>query len=723
MLLLTGAAPDLKPERATTWSGTVEFKPRLVAGLDVKATYFNIDYRDRLASPFTSVLSALYNPIYDDFIAYDPSAAEVNALIATVPGGLVNETGAPFDPAGVGAIVDTSLRNSERQRIHGIDIDADYRIELGRSGTLRLSGSASHLVSAQQLSAGQPFLPLAGTIFHPPHWRGRAGHDVGRPRQEPFGIRQLCRLQHGRRACGPARGQRVHDARPHRHLAQRSSDRTAPQRGAATGGVEHPQPKATRHPHRLSFRSALRFHQREPGRTLPWRLASKGLVMRRILLGCACAAALVPSPLMRVRLRVPSAVRSFRPSGCRRASSRSRPMTWSGCGTSARPSRILFLGPPSRSRPTGVRRHSSFARAIPDERLLPGDGDRRSCRGQMRPRIVDEGGESILPTIDLRGIAALPSGLPRVITPRWSADGKWFAFLKRSGQTTQVWRAFADGSGSALFTHAATDVVDFRIGRMARASFTQRAPGSSARAQRTNKRALTGGIMTIGSFPCCPRDPSCRADRARSRSSMSGVGRSRSAARGSCARRGRPRDHRGRGRADPPRSPDSRSRRPTSPAEPSPEHFGPIADRTTASCTARRARAPRPWWRRGRPTSGSSAAKAGRTPQPQSMTGTLKNGGFTGSTSPKTCFRAVRPMAIAVCLVDSSLKPRKLVRLDPATGERKILFDPNPEFARSCLASRTAALAKLLRDRDGRRSCTSGRLPGRPALSDGHRPI
>jgi outer membrane receptor protein involved in Fe transport len=175
VLLLTGAAPNLKPERATTWSGTLEVKPRFIPGLDLRATYFHIDYRDRLASPFTSVLSALYNPLYDDFITYDPSAADVNALIATIPGGLTNQTGAAFDPAGVGAIVDTSLRNSERQRIHGVDLDADYRLDFGRSGTLQLSGSASHLHSDQQLSAGQPFFPLAGTIFHPPHWRGRAG--------------------------------------------------------------------------------------------------------------------------------------------------------------------------------------------------------------------------------------------------------------------------------------------------------------------------------------------------------------------------------------------------------------------------------------------------------------------------------------------------------------------------------------------------------------------
>jgi dipeptidyl aminopeptidase/acylaminoacyl peptidase len=34
-----------------------------------------------------------------------------------------------------------------------------------------------------------------------------------------------------------------------------------------------------------------------------------------------------------------------------------------------------------------------------------------------------------------------------------------------------------------------------------------------------------------------------------------------------------------------------------------------------------------------------------------------------------------------ICLREGSLQPRRLERLDPATGERTLLFDPNPEFA------------------------------------------
>jgi outer membrane receptor protein involved in Fe transport len=175
VLLVEGSSPNLRPEHATSWSGTFEARPRVIPGLDVQATYFNVDYRDRIAPPIPSVTTALGNPVFADLIVYNPSAEQVAAAIAAAPGGLVNQTGEPFDPSAVGAIINASIRNTERQRIHGVDLNADYHVDLGDRGKLLLTGASSYLSSNQQLAANQPTIQLAGTIFRPPHWRGRGG--------------------------------------------------------------------------------------------------------------------------------------------------------------------------------------------------------------------------------------------------------------------------------------------------------------------------------------------------------------------------------------------------------------------------------------------------------------------------------------------------------------------------------------------------------------------
>jgi outer membrane receptor protein involved in Fe transport len=174
VLLLGGGNPNLHSEHATSWSATLEVHPRRVEGLNLRATYFDVDFRDRIASPMTDVLSALPNPLYRDLITFNPTADQVNALIATLPQGLSNQTGAPFDPSSVAAIIDDAPRNTARERVHGVDFGGDYRLALAPQNSLLLSAEGSWLDSNLQLTASQPVIPRAGTIFNPPHWRGRA---------------------------------------------------------------------------------------------------------------------------------------------------------------------------------------------------------------------------------------------------------------------------------------------------------------------------------------------------------------------------------------------------------------------------------------------------------------------------------------------------------------------------------------------------------------------
>jgi outer membrane receptor protein involved in Fe transport len=175
VLVVAGGRPDLRSERATTWSAGLELRPASLNGLRLAADYFRIDYRDRIGSPISGTLSALANPLFRDLIVFNPTADEVSALVASFQLPLSNQTGVPFNPGNVGAIIDTAIRNTAKLRAEGVDLAADYRVDLAPTRRLFLTAAASYLESEQQLTEGQPLIRQAGTIFRPPNWRARAG--------------------------------------------------------------------------------------------------------------------------------------------------------------------------------------------------------------------------------------------------------------------------------------------------------------------------------------------------------------------------------------------------------------------------------------------------------------------------------------------------------------------------------------------------------------------
>ena len=84
-------------------------------------------------------------------------------------------------------------------------------------------------------------------------------------------------------------------------------------------------------------------------------------------------------------------------------------------------------------------------------------------RAGAHPIFVDRGGALIRRPMDAGVFPMRMTGLPAIITPHWSPDGSWIAFLKRVRGTTQIWRADAQGGGSEALTHFEQDVLDFRI--------------------------------------------------------------------------------------------------------------------------------------------------------------------------------------------------------------------------------------------------------------------
>lgn len=175
-----GGNTNLKPERAESWSATLDFTPHQLPGLHFQASYFSTIYKNRIVTPITYSTQALSTAAYGPWVDLSPTSAEIATAVGN-KATFTNYAGTTFDPTSVVAIVDNRNFNAGRQTIHGIDMLLDYRTRLGGdAGTLGLSGHAAYLVSRQQLIAGAPITELAGTLFNPPHWRGNFGLSWGK---------------------------------------------------------------------------------------------------------------------------------------------------------------------------------------------------------------------------------------------------------------------------------------------------------------------------------------------------------------------------------------------------------------------------------------------------------------------------------------------------------------------------------------------------------------
>lgn len=303
-----------------------------------------------------------------------------------------------------------------------------------------------------------------------------------------------------------------------------------------------------------------------------------------------------------------------------------------------------------------------------------------------RPRIVDRGGELLLLTIDLRGIADFPAGNSRVVTPRWSPDGSWIAFLKRTAGTTQVWRAMTDGGGSAPITHSPIDVIDFRIGADGSTIVYAIRPGLERARRATERESLAGFHYDERFSPFASKRPFAAAPVEREAKVLdlaTGRVQAATATETVLVRAGRELIATA---GAPAGEPDGRlwisATTLTGGAKAGSLHAR-MANGSTALCTKPECEgATEPWWVPGdrrvrffRREGWARASTAIYEWIPDS--GSVRRLYIT-----EDVLADCAPSGEAlICLRDSSLRPRRFEWLDPATGSRRLLFDPNTEFS------------------------------------------
>lgn len=172
VIVLRGNDPDLRPERATTWTLGADFKPQFLPGAHASMTWFSIDYRDRIASPSAQLFNFLVNrSVYAGITEANPSAARVAALYASpIFSNFLNiPQTAPF-----AAVVDARLQNLSVVKQSGLDMDVGYGFRLGRGkADLGLAGTyIAHI--RQALTPSAPVSDVVGVLGNPVDFRARA---------------------------------------------------------------------------------------------------------------------------------------------------------------------------------------------------------------------------------------------------------------------------------------------------------------------------------------------------------------------------------------------------------------------------------------------------------------------------------------------------------------------------------------------------------------------
>lgn len=308
---------------------------------------------------------------------------------------------------------------------------------------------------------------------------------------------------------------------------------------------------------------------------------------------------------------------------------------------------------------------------------------------------ADQGGAFLLDRLPLAGrpTAGLSSGYPAAIRPKWSPDGTWIAYLRRDDGVTQVWRAKADGTFAGAASHSATDVIDFAWTADGGALAYATQPGLQDASARLAKEALVGFHYDARFYPSASAHPfPLDQDPPAIETVDLDDGRVRPAI--LSEQRLLARETHGVGPSGAELTARSNSGQI---AWTAPRSLLPVRKRVwvktasgqTVLCESRlcSGKLTDIWWT----PSGTALLYARREGWASAQTGVYR---WEPGRPPRRLLLTddvlvgCEPSGDAlVCVAEGSLTPRHIERIDTRTGARRVLFDPNPEFARLRLGS------------------------------------
>lgn len=176
MIARIGGNEDLRPEKATTWTAGVQWRPERVEELSLDVTYFDVDFEDRIALPITD-LAIADDPRFMSFVNRTPTTEQIAALVNDPR--WFNPSGASevdlLSGAAAVAIVDGRFSNVSRSVITGVELQLAYRFE-SKFGLFDIGLNGNYLFDFEQaLLDTDALVEEVDTYGRPVDFRARAG--------------------------------------------------------------------------------------------------------------------------------------------------------------------------------------------------------------------------------------------------------------------------------------------------------------------------------------------------------------------------------------------------------------------------------------------------------------------------------------------------------------------------------------------------------------------
>lgn len=170
-LQLVGSGEDLGPEESTSWTAGFDYEIPIGDGLKVSATYFDIDYRDRIRTPLPyDFFGVLLDPAYSALVDRSPDPQQVASWLAHENAQCYTQDGACAalpGPGEIDAVFDMRLRNLAAVQLSGIDVSLDYHWK-GALGDLGVALTGAYLLnSREQLIRGAEVTDQINDVWRP----------------------------------------------------------------------------------------------------------------------------------------------------------------------------------------------------------------------------------------------------------------------------------------------------------------------------------------------------------------------------------------------------------------------------------------------------------------------------------------------------------------------------------------------------------------------------